>query len=179
MLRQAVAVGAVSLLLSGSALAQGVRSDTRIFSDVAREVVSYERFTVFDDVNASVTHGVVTLTGRVTMPFKANDIVRRVEKVNGVVSVKNDIQTLPVSSFDDALRYTIARRIYGNPDFWQYAAMVNPPVHIIVENGHVTLTGVVGTDVERALAFTLARSTNAFSVDNRLKTDAEMHAAGI
>lgn len=57
--------------------------------------------------------------------------------------------------------------------------MMNPPVHIIVENGQVRLTGVVGTDVERALTFTLARSTNAFSVDNRLKTDAEMRAARI
>jgi osmotically-inducible protein OsmY len=119
---------------------------------------------------------VVTLTGEVTQPFKAADIARLVERVRGVVTVRNEIHALPVSFFDDELRYRIARAIYGNQEFWQYAAMHNPPIHIIVDNGHVTLTGVVSTNVERALAGSLANSFDAFSVENRLKTDAEMRA---
>ena len=176
MLKQAALAGAVALLLSNAVYAQGVRNDARIFGDIVREVVTYPRFTVFDNISGSVDHGAVTLTGEVTQPFKAADIARRVEHVPGVVTVRNEIRTLPVSFFDDELRYRIARAIYGNPEFWQYAAMANPPIHIIVDNGHVTLTGVVGSNVERALASSLANSFDAFSVENRLKTDAEMRA---
>ena len=52
--------------------------------------------------------------------------------------------------------------------------MANPPIHIVVENGNVTLTGVVNSNVERALARSLAVGFGAFSVTNDLKTDAEM-----
>ena len=88
--------------------------------------------------------------------------------------VQNDITVLPVSPFDDELRYRISRAIYGNSAFWHYAAMANPPIHIVVENGRVTLSGVVQSNVERMLARSLATSFGAFSVKNELKTDAEM-----
>src|SRR3954470_10271461 len=52
--------------------------------------------------------------------------------------------------------------------------MANPPIHIVVERGRVTLTGVVQSNVERMLAQSLAAQFGAFSVTNALKTDAEM-----
>ncbi len=176
MLKKAALAGVMALLSSGIVQAQDVRKDSRVFDDVAREVVTYPRFTVFDDISGTVDHGVVTLTGKVTMPFKAKDIENRVAHVPGVRQVRNEIQVLPVSFFDDELRYRIARAIYGNSAFWQYASMANPPIHIVVENGRVTLTGVVNNNVERMLARSLASSFNAFSVENDLKTDAEMQA---
>jgi hyperosmotically inducible protein len=88
--------------------------------------------------------------------------------------VNNQIGVLPVSPFDDDLRYRIARAIYGHSNFWQYAAMANPPIHIVVEQGRVTLTGVVNSNVERMLARSLATTFGAFSVKNELKTDAEV-----
>jgi hyperosmotically inducible protein len=145
-----------------------------VFKDVAEQVNRYSRFTVFDDVAANVDNGVVTLTGHVTMPYKRDDLEKRVAKVSGVSLVQNKIAVLPVSIFDDELRFRIARAIYGNSAFWQYAAMANPPIHIIVQNGHVTLTGVVNSNVERALARSLATGFGEFSVKNDLKTDAEM-----
>ena len=164
------------LLLPGLVFAQDERKDFQVFQDVAKAVTTYTRFTVFDDVEGSVDHGVVTLTGKVTMPYQATDIEKRVAKVAGVRQVRNEITVLPVSFFDDDLRYDIARSIYGNPAFWHYAAMANPPIHIVVENGRVTLTGVVNNNVERVLARSLATRFGAFSVDNQLKTDAEMQA---
>jgi hyperosmotically inducible protein len=97
-----------------------------------------------------------------------------VAKVQGVSSVNNQLTVLPVSPYDDELRYRIARAIYGNSAFWHYAAMANPPIHIVVQNGRVTLTGVVQSNVERMLARSLATTFGAFSVRNDLKTDAEM-----
>lgn len=164
------------VLTAASALAETARKDFQVFNDVAREVRRYPSYTIFDDVNANVQHGVVTLIGKVTMPYKAKDIERLVSRVDGVQAVDNRLEVLPVSSFDEELRYRIARAIYGNSSFWQYAAMVNPPIHIVVERGHVTLTGTVGSHVERVLARSLASSFGAFSVNNELKTDAEVTA---
>lgn len=161
------------LALSSSALAQD-RRDQRIANDIVRQVNSYSRFTIFDDVNISVENGLVTLTGKVTMPYKKNDIAKRVADVHGVREVMNQIDVLPVSSFDEELRLRIARAIYGNPSFWNYAAMANPPIHIIVEHGKVTLTGVVSSNVERMLARSLATGWGEMSVTNSLRTDAEV-----
>ena len=168
---------AAMLVLTGSAAFAGPiepRRDFHVFKDVAASVDRYTQFTIFDDVSASVKDGVVTLTGKVTMPYKRSDIAKRVAKVNGVVTVRDQITVLPVSQFDDDLRYRIARSIYGNSNFWNYAIMANPPIHIVVERGRVTLTGVVATEVDRMLARSLATQFGALSVTNALKTDAEM-----
>jgi hyperosmotically inducible protein len=62
--------------------------------------------------------------------------------------------------------------------FWNYAMQVNPPIHIIVDNGHVTLTGVVNSEMERRVAEATVRSTDfVFSVDNKLQLDREMSTA--
>lgn len=157
------------------ALAQVVdRRNSDIFKDVASEVTRYVHFTVFDNVAASVDNGIVTLTGRVTMPYKRDDLTRRVSRVEGVQQVENRIEVLPVSIFDDNLRFRIARAIYGNPSFWHYANMANPPIHIVVERGRVTLSGVVNSNVERALARSLATGFGEFALVNDLKTDDEM-----
>ena len=169
----AVGVFAALLAVSSSALAQD-RRDQRIANDIVRQVNTYSRFTIFDDVNISVENGLVTLTGKVTMPYKKNDIARRVGDVPGVREVMNQIEVLPVSPFDEELRLRIARAIYGNPSFWNYAAMANPPIHIIVEHGKVTLTGVVNSNVERMLARSLATGWGELSVTNSLRTDAEV-----
>jgi len=162
--------------LAVPAWAHDDRTHDEILRDVRDQVLAYTQFTIFDDVGASVQDGVVTLTGKVTMPFKRNDIERRAGRVTGVVRVENRIAVLPVSSFDDDLRYGIARAIYGSSSFWPYASMSNPPIHIIVDRGRVTLTGVVATEVDRMLARSLASSFGAFSVTSELRTDAEVKA---
>jgi hyperosmotically inducible protein len=175
MLTRLVLITALALGLGSTGLAQE-RENLQIFRDVSDQVLRYTRFTIFDSVHANVDDGVVTLSGKVTMPYKKHDIERRVAKVDGVREVRNDIEVLPVSIHDDELRHRIARSIYGNSAFWNYAAMANPPIHVIVEHGRVTLEGVVNSNVERMLARSLASSFDAFSVTNNLKTDAEMKA---
>ena len=170
-------VAPVILVLAISAPAWATeRGDLQIFQDVSQQVLRYSQFTIFDSINASVDNGVVTLTGKVTMPYKSQDIAKRAARIEGVLDVRNEIGVLPVSLFDDELRLGIARAIYGNSNFWRYGAMVNPPIHIIVENGRVILEGVVNSNVDRMLARSIASSFDAFSVTNNLKTDAEMTA---
>ena len=100
----------------------------------------------------------------------------RLDGVAGVTQVVNRMTALPVSQFDDELRFRIARSIYGNANFWNYSIMANPPIHIVVDRGQVTLTGVVQSNVDRMLALSLATGFGAFSVTSELKTDAEMKA---
>ena len=171
---------AAALMLTASVTFAGQtadRKDFQIAKDIATSVQRYTQFTIFDDIGANVKDGVVTLTGKVTMPFKRDDLEKRVAKIDGVRTVSDQIAVLPVSQFDDELRYRIARSIYNNSNFWNYAIMPNPPIHIVVEHGRVTLTGVVQSEVDRMLARSLATQFGALSVTNALKTDAEVDQA--
>jgi osmotically-inducible protein OsmY len=153
----------------------GNRKDLQVFNDISKAVTRYVHFTVFDSVDASVKDGVVTLTGRVTMPFKRDDIERRVAKIDGVREVRDEIAVLPVSQFDDQIRYRVARAIYTNPNFWNYAIVADPPIHVVVEHSRVTLTGTVQSEVDKALARSIATGQfGVMSVTNNLKTEAEV-----
>ncbi|MEW6321733.1 MAG: BON domain-containing protein [Acidobacteriota bacterium] len=171
-----VALVALVAAVPAVAAADEPRKDLQIFRDISDQVHRYTRFTIFDSVSASVTDGRVVLTGWVTMPYKKDDIEERARKVAGVSAIENRIEVLPVSPFDDELRFRIARAIYGNSSFWHYASMVNPPIHIVVNRGRVTLQGVVQNNVERQLARSLASGFGAFEVTSELRTDEEVRA---
>jgi hyperosmotically inducible protein len=167
---------AIALLLgsSGTAFAQAGPDDTLIFAGIADQVNRYTEYTVFDSVSALVDDGRVVLTGWVTQPFKRDDIERRVRRIDGIRAVENAIGVLPVSPFDDELRFRIAHAIYSHSSFWHYASMVNPPIHIVVNRGRVALEGVVNSNVERMLARSLATGFGALEVANDLRTEAEL-----
>ena len=161
------------ILASSAPVWAADRENLEIFRDVQKQVLGYPHFTIFDSVHTEIDNGVLTLTGKVTMPYKRTDIDRRVRKVAGVETVQNHIEVLPVSQFDNELRYSIARAIYRHPSLQMYAIGVNPPIHVIVERGRVTLEGVVNSNLDRVLARSIASSFPAFEITNELKTEAE------
>ena len=165
-----VTVLAVALLFSPS-MARAQASDDDLQRQVMGAIRGYSNFTIFDDVSVAVSNRAVTLTGRVTMPFKRNDIAARVAKIDGVKDLVNGIEVLPVSIEDSRLRMRVAQAIYGNSTFWHYASMVNPPIHIVVERSRITLTGCVNSEVERMLAYALAQVDGSLSVANELRVD--------
>jgi hyperosmotically inducible protein len=144
-------------------------SDLKVAEEVAKAVNRYPHFTVYDDVSLRIEEGHVTLFGRVTMPYKSEEIGERASKVLGVQSVSNEIATLPTNIGDQRLRSSLAYRIYGDSLFREYAFRANPPIHIVVERGRVVLSGAVRSEIERRKAEHIARSTfGVFSVENRL-----------
>jgi hyperosmotically inducible protein len=175
MIRRFFVTAAAVLTLSAPAFAANPQN-LQTLRAVQKQVLEYTHFTIFDTVNAQVDNGAVRLTGWVTMPYKREDIEKRVRQAAGVQRVDNRIEVLPVSQFDDQLRLGIANAIYSNPAFRQFASSVNPPVHIVVEHGHVTLEGVVLNEVDRAIARSIAGNFPAFSISNQLKTEAEVKA---
>ncbi|MFI5006933.1 MAG: BON domain-containing protein [Solirubrobacterales bacterium] len=160
-----------SLVVDELQVARG-ESDAQVAEAVANRVRSYVLYTVFDDVNLAVREGVVTLTGRVTMGFKVKDIEDVVSRVIGVQEVRNELQVLPTSIADEQIRNSVASQIYGDLIFESYAFQVNPPIHIIVENSRVTLTGVVNNQLERTKAEMIARAVfGVMAVENKLQLE--------
>ena len=149
------------------------RTDVAIRKDVEKAVLGYARYGVFDAVGVNVKGGVVTLQGWVLQPWRATDIEARVARVAGVRKIRNDIKAQPLSPMDDRLRHELYARIYGDPTFQRYADWANPPIRIIVDHGHVTLAGTVGSKVEQVMLGHIARGTLAFSVDNQVRLEGE------
>jgi hyperosmotically inducible protein len=165
---------ALSAGLAGAAPSQW--NDRQVLDAVSTSVTTYSFFTIFDDVHAAVHDGIVTLSGKITMPYKSRDIDERVRKIDGVREVRNELEILPVSFLDDQLRYQIAHAIYDNPAFWYAGLMPNRPIHIVVDRGHVTITGVVPNDMDKTILRSLAGQSSAFSVTVDVKTPAEVSA---
>ena len=149
------------------------RTDAEIRQAASDAVLGYVHYGVFDSVGIGVADGVLTLQGSVLQPWRKDDIERLVSDLDGIREVHNQIRVLPVSSFDDRLRRQLYVRIYGNDLFQRYSTFVNPPIHIVVENGNVTLTGVVNNRLERVVAESIARGTMSFKVQNQLLVESD------
>jgi hyperosmotically inducible protein len=141
---------------AGKQAAATPQTDAALANSVRHEIVMYPQYSIFDDVSIEVSHGVVDLTGAVDQPYKKADIGRLAKNVAGVAQVQNDIRVLPLSPNDDRLRLSIARAIYGDPAMRKYANEPFKPIHILVDNGHVTLTGMVDTELDKQIAGTQA-----------------------
>lgn len=151
--------------------ADGVSSQ-ELIKKVRHEVLMYPYYTVFDHITFSVEGNRLTVAGQVTQPYKKSDLGNILAGIKGVTFVKNDIQVLPLSSFDDHIRLAVAERIYGDPIFSNYANQANPPIHIIVNNGDVTLYGVVNSKVDRMKAEIDARfATTYVGLTNNLQVE--------
>jgi hyperosmotically inducible protein len=106
----------------------------------------------------------------VTRPVTKSDSENAVKHIEGVNQVVNKIEVLPASPMDDQSRLALYRAIYGFPSLEKYALGVQKPIRIIVNNGHVTLEGVVDSESDKDTAGIRANSVpGIFSVTNNLQ----------
>jgi hyperosmotically inducible protein len=149
----------------------GERGIERITQEVHHQLVLLPYYGVFDNLAYSVKpDGTVVLLGQVARPSLKSDAENSVKKIEGVDHVENQIEVLPTSPMDDDIRRATYRAIYGNQALSTYAVRAVPPIHIIVNNGHVTLEGAVGNQMDKQLAETQAKTVpNVFSVTNHLR----------
>jgi len=139
-------------------------------SQVRHELVMLPYYSVFDDLNYKVENGVVTLSGAVTQPVVKDDAARAVKHLAGVTQVVNNIRVLPLSTFDNRIRLAEYRSIYGFGGLYRYGLGTQPSIHIIVDNGHVTLVGVVDNQADKNIANIRANTVpGVFSVTNDLR----------
>ncbi|HEV3198528.1 MAG TPA: BON domain-containing protein, partial [Bryobacteraceae bacterium] len=79
---------------------------------------------------------------------------------------------LPLSPMDDKLRLAVYRTIFSQPGLDRYALQAVPPIHIIVDNGKVTLEGVVASQADKDMANLRASGVpGVFSVVNNLRVE--------
>jgi hyperosmotically inducible protein len=142
----------------------------RVTKEVRHELVMLPYYGVFDNLAYNVNNGVVTLLGQVTNPTLKSDAGNVVKKIEGVTRVDNKIEVLPLSPMDDQIRRAEYRAIYGDPTLSRYAMQAVPPIHIIVENGKVTLVGVVDNATDKNLAALRANGVGGtFAITNNLQ----------
>ena len=150
--------------------------DPRIVREVRRELVTLPYYGVFDWLEYEVQpNGTVILKGQVVRPSTKSDAENRVEEIEGVTKVINQITTLPLSPNDDRLRRSLYRQIYGfNSPLFRYGHQAVPSIHLIVNRGHATLKGVVSSRGDLTQAYIRARSVpGLFSVKNELRVEGE------
>lgn len=149
------------------------RQITRLEDDIRHQLVMMPWYSVFDQIQFKVDGRHVTLLGAVTRPTLKSDAERIVKRIEGVESVTNNIDVLPLSPMDDRIRVAVARSLYGyNSPLFRYGLGTNPSVRIIVKNGNVTLAGVVANEFDRNVANLRANQVSGvFSVTNNLVVD--------
>lgn len=137
--------------------------------EVRHQLVMLPWYSVFDNLAFRVDGDKVTLMGQVTRPTLKSDAEGVVKNIEGVASVKNEIEVLPLSPMDDQLRRAVYRAIYSEPSLSRYGFQAVASIHIIVKNGNVTLEGIVDNETDRNLANLRANQVpNVFSVKNNL-----------
>ena len=163
----------VSLGISATALTAATSSAPRsIENRVRHEILSVPYLNVFDNLYYSVDNGVVTLTGQVTRPIDKDYVENAVRRVEGVTSINNQIEVLPLSPFDDGIRLATLRTLARTTPLSRYFLGVNPSIRIVVKNGNITLDGVVLNALDRQVAFMAANSVpGVFTVTNNLRTE--------
>ncbi|MGE0126939.1 MAG: BON domain-containing protein [Blastocatellales bacterium] len=142
--------------------------------EIRKELVTLPYFSVFDWLEGYVeADGTVYLRGQVTRPTLKKDSQRRVERVEGVDRVINQIEVLPLSPNDDRLRRAVFRELFnGNSPLFRYGQQPVPSIHIIINRGRLTLKGVVANKGDSDIANIKANGVpGLFEIKNELKVE--------
>ena len=152
----------------------GPANESPLARQIRHNLLMLPYYSIFDDLSFQVSpDGVVTLQGACPPepPWDIrSDAVNAVKSVPGVTRVVNEMKLLPLSPMDWQIRRAEARAIYGSEEIGpRYGYQALPSIHIIVENGHVTLEGVVDNQFDDTLIRTRANQVpDVFSVTDNL-----------
>jgi hyperosmotically inducible protein len=145
-------------------------TQAKIVNGIRRAIIMLPYYGVFDNLGFRLQGRVVTLEGQVVRASLKPDAARAVGKVEGVEKVINNIEVLPPGPLDDRLRQQVYEAIYKYGPLFKYANMPNPPIHIIVHGGNVTLVGVVDTETDKGLvSMRVKQVPDALNVTNDLR----------
>jgi hyperosmotically inducible protein len=132
--------------------------------------------TAFNAISVQVHDGVVLLSGHAVGPVSQSTAVNLAKSTKGVKQVIDKIQVDPLSPMDNGIRRAEFRSIYGFPSLNRYAMNPLKPIRISVQNGHVTLYGVVDSQGDKDAAGIRANTVpGVFSVTNNLQVAGQEH----
>ncbi|MEP7270710.1 MAG: BON domain-containing protein [Acidobacteriota bacterium] len=159
-LRAMLVLGGLLLAMTTASRTSAGQSDAqtretkRLVREIRHELLTLPWYGVFDWLEGSVTpDGRVTLRGWVTRPTTRSEAEARMKEIESVLQVNNEIKVLAVSPNDDRLRRAVYAALFNeNSPLFRYALGANPSIHIIVENGRVTLKGSVSSESDKNIA---------------------------
>ena len=136
------------------------RTDADIAQDTARALELHSTFP--QSVQVAVHNGHVTLTGKVDWLYQRQSAAKAVRYVRGVRSVLNHITVAPRAVVGD-VRHRIVKALHQNAD------VDARHISVTVSGDTATLTGVVGTWLQRDCAERAAASAPGIAhIDNRI-----------
>jgi len=155
------------------AFTAGPPDETQLAAKVRHELLMLPYYSIFTDLAFKLDGSVVTLEGACPPEPPWNiksDAANVVKRISGVTQVVNNIKVLPLSDLDWQIRRAEAKAIYGSSEIGtRYGYQALPSIHIIVDNGNVTLEGVVDNQFDDTLIRTRANQVpNVFSVTDNL-----------
>ncbi len=157
---------------SGTQSQLSARAEDRINREARHELAMMPNYTLFDIVSYQVQGNTVVLSGKVrnnVVKGQAEDAVKHIEGVDKVV---NNIEVLPPSPSDDAIRTQVARALANRPGLTPYFTQAVPPIHIIVQGGRVDLEGVVNSQGDKDTANLVVQGIpGIFGVTNNLRVE--------
>jgi hyperosmotically inducible periplasmic protein len=167
-------VAVVIVALPVSVFADPDTSNPQLAQKVRHELVMLPYYGVFDNLAYNINGGTVTLYGQVVRASTRSDAEKAVKRLPGVTEVRNNIKVLPLSGFDNRIRRAVYLSVARKGALYRYLQGGNPSLHIVVDNGHVTLEGMVSSSGDKNLAYLAANQVGGiFSVTNNLRVESE------
>lgn len=124
-------LGCAILLASLFAFAEEHKWAGRTLNDlewrIHEELAMVPFYGVFDTVRFELRDKTVTLSGQVLRESVNVNAERVVKRLDGVENVVNQIEVLPSSRRDDAIRMNVYRAIYEKEPLEQYGTRAVPP----------------------------------------------------
>lgn len=161
------------LLAATAGIATAKTGPLTLEDQVRHELLMLPYIGVFDNLNYAVdANGAVTLSGEVVRPIDKYNAEQAVKSVAGVSRIENNIEVLPLSSFDDRIRLATFRALTRATPLDRYFWGVHPNIRIVVRNSNIILEGTVLNHADRDYAFLAANQVpGVFSVTNNLLTE--------
>jgi hyperosmotically inducible protein len=168
----AISFAAVAVSIAGfstdAAAMTGVKPERTIEQKVFGKLIGLPRYGVFDFIQYEVNGDTVVLSGKVITLGTKRDAARAVKDIKGITNVINNIEELPIGSYDNEIRRA-AYETFVSRGPSQYFSTINPDVRIVVENGRITLEGYVARRSDSNLLNILANGiSGVFEVKNNL-----------
>jgi len=170
----AVAIAALAMLFVGiqgaSAATTNSNDQQALSKNVRHALVTIPWLGVFDNLQYTINGTQVVLSGQVVQPVTKHDADSAVKHVRGVTQVLDNITVLPLSGFDNQIRRAEYRAIFSDSSLSRYSLGPVPSIHIIVNNGHVTLEGAVMNQMDANIARIRALGVSGvYSVTSNLR----------
>lgn len=152
-------------------------SDQELYNKLAKALAysreGYPSFP-FNAITLQLHNGVAEIGGEVVEPVDKDDAIGIVTNTPGIRGLIDHLKVAPVSPNDWAIRRAEYQAVYGASVSTKYAIDPGKPIRIVVDNGHVTLTGSVLNTGDREIIYQRANGVpGVFSVTNDLQVQGQ------